>query len=77
MLQLRSSDFNSRENLKKTLELVRTNQCIDKIALSQILGTSIVLALERLLAAEAAGLLCRDETIEALWFYPNRFNEES
>ena len=36
-------------------------------------GVSAVLALEDLLAAEALGLLCRDDTVEGLAFFPNRF----
>lgn len=68
--------MSSPEILSNTLELVRVNECLDKVALAQLLGIPIVLAMERLLAAETAGLLCRDETLEALRFYPNRFNEE-
>lgn len=29
----------------------------------------------RLLAAEESGLICRDDSIEGLIFYPNRFLE--
>ncbi|KAI6175495.1 Vacuolar protein-sorting-associated protein 36 [Aphelenchoides bicaudatus] len=75
VVQLRSGDLSSPETLAKTLELVQLNECLDKVALAQLLGIPIVLAMERLLAAETAGLLCRDETLEALRFYPNRFNE--
>ena len=34
-------------------------------------GTALVIAKERLLAAENLGKLCRDDTIEGLRFYPN------
>ena len=34
---------------------------------------SVILARERLLAAEGAGLLARDDTVEGLRFFPNRF----
>jgi hypothetical protein len=37
------------------------------------LRISLVLAAEHLAAAEAAGLLCRDDTLEGLRFYPNMF----
>jgi ESCRT-II complex subunit VPS36 len=33
----------------------------------------VVLAKERLLAAEGRGLLCRDDSVEGLRFYPNLF----
>ena len=36
-------------------------------------GIAIVLAKERLLAAEDLGALCRDDTVEGLRFYPNLF----
>lgn len=67
--------MNSRESLDKTVDLVKLNICLDKVRLAQLLDIPIVLAMERLLAAETVGLLCRDETIEALLFYPNRFDE--
>ena len=41
--------------------------------LSRAAGISVVLARERLLAAEAAGAACRDDSVEGLRFYPNRF----
>ena len=34
-------------------------------------GTALVIAKERLLAAENLGKLCRDDSIEGLRFYPN------
>ena len=34
-------------------------------------GTALVIAKERLLAAENLGKLCRDDTIKGLRFYPN------
>ena len=41
--------------------------------MAQLIGLSVVLSKERLLAAENAGKLCRDETAEGLRFYPNLF----
>ncbi|KAL7074948.1 hypothetical protein ACQ4LE_005842 [Meloidogyne hapla] len=37
-------------------------------------GISLILASERLRMAEDQGKLCRDDTIEGLFFYPNKFN---
>jgi ESCRT-II complex subunit VPS36 len=39
------------------------------------LKVSLVLAQEHLNAAEQLGLLCRDETLEGVRFYPNLFAE--
>lgn len=37
------------------------------------MAVSVILARERLLAAEAEGRLVRDDTVEGLRFYPNKF----
>lgn len=41
--------------------------------LAQLLSISLLLAQERLLTAERAGKICRDDSIEGLRFYPNLF----
>ena len=41
--------------------------------MSRLKGLSVLLASERLLAAEADGLLCRDYSVEGLRFYQNKF----
>lgn len=41
--------------------------------LARILSISLLLAQERLLTAERAGKICRDESIEGLRFFPNLF----
>jgi ESCRT-II complex subunit VPS36 len=41
--------------------------------LAQTLGISVLLARERLMTTEKHGQACRDESIEGLRFYPNRF----
>ncbi len=41
--------------------------------LSRAVGVSVVLARERLLAAERRGLACRDDSVEGLRFYTNKF----
>lgn len=41
--------------------------------LAQLLSISLLLAQERLQTAERAGKICRDESIEGLRFFPNRF----
>ena len=38
---------------------------------ARLSGTALVIAKERLLAAEGCGRVCRDDTIEGLKFYPN------
>ena len=36
-------------------------------------GLAVVLAMERLLAAERYGSVCRDDSVEGIKFYPNLF----
>lgn len=44
--------------------------------LAQSEGISVLLAREKLLVTEKYGKACRDDSIEALRFYPNLFLEE-
>ena len=41
--------------------------------LSRSAGVSVVLAKERMLSAERAGVAVRDDSVEGLRFYTNRF----
>lgn len=56
-----------------TTEVVEEKKSMTVEELARILGISIILAQERLLTAERAGNLCRDESIEGLRFFPNLF----
>ena len=40
--------------------------------LAKILGTSVILAQQRLLLCEEMGMACRDDSVEGLRFYPNK-----
>lgn len=54
---------------------VEQAQSLSVEKLAQISSISLTLALERLLTTERAGKVCRDESIEGLQFFPNRFLE--
>nr|ACO15522.1 Vacuolar protein-sorting-associated protein 36 [Caligus clemensi] len=58
---------------KDTLALVEKHTSLSSEELSRLISLSVVLSRERLLSAERAGLLCRDDSVEGLKFYPNRF----
>jgi ESCRT-II complex subunit VPS36 len=45
--------------------------------LARGVGISVTLAKEQLLTAEGSGVLCRDDTIDCMRFYPNRFVSEA
>lgn len=56
-----------------TTEIVEEKESMSVEELARILSISMILAQERLLTAERAGNLCRDESMEGLRFFPNLF----
>lgn len=71
VLQLQShSDANVVKNTALALE---EQGSLTAEELAQTLGMSVLLARERLMTTEKHGQACRDESIEGLRFYPNRF----
>uniref|UniRef100_A0A182K893 Vacuolar protein-sorting-associated protein 36 n=1 Tax=Anopheles christyi TaxID=43041 RepID=A0A182K893_9DIPT len=58
---------------QRTLELVDENVSMSPDELARLECISLLLARERLLTAEGFGQLCRDESIEGLRFYTNKF----
>lgn len=71
VIQLR--DTNAESQIDEVYQLVESMGCCDSMQLAKISGVSLVLASERLLMAEAHGKICRDDTIEGIIFYPNKF----
>ncbi|XP_024944751.1 vacuolar protein-sorting-associated protein 36 isoform X2 [Cephus cinctus] len=71
VLQLRSHD--DKAIVEAVAELLEERKSITAEELAQTEGLSVTLARERLLATEKAGKACRDDSIEALRFYPNLF----
>lgn len=63
--------------LDKTLEMANQASYLTPLQLASRMSIPIQLARQRLREAEAAGKLCRDESIEGLKFYPNKFLLES
>jgi ESCRT-II complex subunit VPS36 len=49
--------------------------CVTAVQVAQATQVPAVLALEQLQWAERQGVLVRDETVESIRFYPNRFND--
>lgn len=58
---------------KRISKLIEEAGCLSAEQLAIQLKTSAVLALERLLQVEASSEACRDESVNGLVFYPNRF----
>ena len=59
--------------LEKTEAAVVDSESLTAEEFARLAGVAVVLAKERLLAAENMGRLCRDDSIEGLRFYPNLF----
>lgn len=71
VLQLENHD--EEAVAEETFREVENAKCLSVEQLARILNISLLLAQERLLTAERAGKVCRDDSIEGLSFYPNRF----
>lgn len=74
VLQLESHDDNAVAEETYSNILESTSLSIEELA--RYKNISILLSQERLLTAERAGKICRDESIEGLRFYPNLFLEQ-
>lgn len=75
LLVVQNQSCDNEELLNATLkhvELATTG--LTPLQLSARLSVSVQLARQRLEEAEAVGLLCRDESLEGLKFYPNKFH---
>ncbi|KAG7206387.1 hypothetical protein KM043_003751 [Ampulex compressa] len=74
VLQARSHDDNSV--VEFIAELLKDRGSMTAEELAQLEGMSVLLAREKLLVTENSGKACRDDSIEALRFYPNLFLEQ-
>ncbi|KAF5396577.1 ESCRT-II complex subunit VPS36 [Paragonimus heterotremus] len=68
---------NESNTLQVTAELVTQRGSLTADELARTAKLSSLLARERLLAAEDAGLVCRDDSEAGLRFYPNLFVTQS
>ncbi|XP_076276417.1 vacuolar protein sorting 36 [Lasioglossum baleicum] len=73
VLQIRSHNDSAIVNF--IADLIKERGSLTAEELAQSDGISVLLARERLLVTEKYGKACRDDTIEALRFYPNLFLE--
>lgn len=73
VIQLSSADVTNEAMIKKTETSVIEAGSLTAEELARAAGVAVVLAKERLLAAEQVGRLCRDDNVQGLRFYPNLF----
>jgi len=77
MLALQSSLCDESVVLKETVEALQKNGSLSAQELSTSIGVPVILAKEYLLSIEKIGKSCRDESIEGLRFYLNKFLDEN
>uniref|UniRef100_A0A7M5WY60 Vacuolar protein-sorting-associated protein 36 n=1 Tax=Clytia hemisphaerica TaxID=252671 RepID=A0A7M5WY60_9CNID len=75
VLVIQSVSHSEEEMIQKTYSQVEEAGSLSSEELSQLLNMALTLARERLLLAEQSGKLCRDDSLEGLRFYPNKFVE--
>lgn len=74
VLVLRTSNHNQEEARQSLLNLVESNGSLTAEELSQATaGLSVILGKERLLDAENEGYLARDDSVQGLRFFTNKF----
>lgn len=71
VIQLES--HSEEKMVTQTISLVEDSESLSAQQLANLLQISVFLAKERLLMGEKTGKLCRDESIEGLRFYVNKF----
>lgn len=75
LIVVQKQSCDNQEILEKTFKLVTDAKHLTPLQLASRLSIPVQLARQRLKEAEIAGKLCRDESIEGLRFYPNKFLE--
>jgi len=70
---LASASFDDTAAADLATNLVNTHSSLSPAEAAQTARISLLLAKQGLLLAEQRGSLCRDESLEGLRFYPNRF----
>lgn len=73
LLVVQKQSCDNQDIIDKTAELVEQSGCLTPLQLSSRQMISVQLARQRLDEAESIGRLCRDESLEGLKYYPNKF----
>jgi ESCRT-II complex subunit VPS36 len=73
VMVLQLSDYRVEKTVEDTCSVVSSSESVNAEEFAALIGISVILGRERLVAAEKSAGLCRDETVEGLRFFPNRF----
>lgn len=72
-MALQCDTYDESAMANETLKLIEQMESATPHELALQVGITVALARQRLLDCEKADLACRDESIEGLRFYPNKF----
>uniref|UniRef100_A0A0N4ZEQ4 Vacuolar protein-sorting-associated protein 36 n=1 Tax=Parastrongyloides trichosuri TaxID=131310 RepID=A0A0N4ZEQ4_PARTI len=70
---LQSKEMSIESTIEETCKIVESFEGITPSQLSKQIGISVILAKERLIAAEDEARIVRDDSVEGLSFYKNKF----
>ncbi|XP_065669207.1 vacuolar protein-sorting-associated protein 36 isoform X3 [Hydra vulgaris] len=73
LLVIQSLSHTEEEIIATTTNKVKDAGSLTSEEFARFVGISLALAKERLLLAEKVGHLCRDDSVEGLRFFPNKF----
>lgn len=73
LMVIQNQSCDTEDLIDRTVQLVNQVGCLTALQLSSRQSIPIQLARHRLEEAEEASKLCRDESLESLKFYPNKF----
>ncbi|XP_054164005.1 vacuolar protein-sorting-associated protein 36-like [Oppia nitens] len=73
LIVLQSNNYNQNSMNNKILDLLETNDSVSGQELALSASISLALARQRLFDCENIGIVCRDESIYGLRFFPNKF----
>lgn len=73
LIVLQCDDFDVNNINNQILDILQAIECISAQELAIKLSIAPALAHQRLLDSEKFGLVCRDESIQGLRFFPNKF----
>jgi ESCRT-II complex subunit VPS36 len=76
VLVVQSLSHDESAIIRDTETMLEKEGSLSAEELARLAAVSITLASERLLITEKAGKACRDDSVEGLRFYPNRFLTE-
>ncbi|XP_015915804.1 vacuolar protein-sorting-associated protein 36 [Parasteatoda tepidariorum] len=76
VMVLRLESYDTASEALKAVDILSEKGSLTADELSIISKATVVIAKERLLYLEKEGIVCRDDSIEGLRFYPNRFISE-